>query len=334
LPALTAATPSGSPIVPLVDTLLRAGDLPNYLQPEGIDDPTPFEIDQAAFEANGGSRAISQMWQSQAGPVLAVVDFRMALPTAEDAAAYLDAAEPILSEASDTGLMPVADGPIGEDARHYSGTVDSLGDTLILDVFLFRVGATAAKLFVAGLDGAGDEASPIARAALARLGGEPAATADATSPTETGVPRATRSPDASDTAVATLLAHLPAFIAPTCRSDDSPFGIGIALTCTTIDPVAVSYTLLDDMVELDAVFAQAQAEMGVTPIAASCEDGPFVGRYDIAGLGTGRILCTTTGTEQVYLWNRDDLPILAFAVSDTYDFPQFHAWWLGAGPNP
>ena len=147
-------------------------------------------------------------------------------------------------------------------------------------------------------------------------------------------PRATIAPDASETPVAQLLARVPEFIAPACHSDESPFGLGTAVTCDTIDPVAVSYTLMADMVEVDAAFAGAQANMGVTPIAASCEEGPFVGRYEVAGLGSGQILCTTTGTEQVFVWSRDDLPILAFAVSDTFDFPQLHAWWLGAGPTP
>jgi hypothetical protein len=325
--------PSTAAPDPLVASLLGAADLPSYLLPEGVEDPTSFDIDQESFAANGGSRAISQAWESEAGPVLAVVDFRMAFPTESDAAAYLEAAEPILSEASDTGLTLADEPAIADDARHYFGNVDSIGEGLRFDNFLFRVGSTVAKVFVATLGGSEDTPASIARAAVAQLGGEPPST-PLGSPEHTAAPSSTVSPSASVTAVAELLAHIPEFIAPACHSDVSPFGSGTALTCTTVDPVAVSYTLMDDMSEVQAAFAEAQASIGVEPIEASCAGGPFVGRYDVAGLGTGQILCATTGTEQVYIWYRDDLPILAFAVSDTFDFPALHAWWLGAGPNP
>jgi hypothetical protein len=264
--------------------------------------------------------------------VLAVVDFRMALPSPEAATAYLEAAEPILSEATDTGIGLVDEPPIADDGRHYSGIVDALGESLTFDVYLFRVGSVAGKVFVAALDGATNEAATIARATVERMGGTPAPMPSGSAAPPT--PAATPSPMASETEVAELLAHVPEFIAPSCHSDDSPFGTGTALTCQTVDPVVVSYTLMSSVAEVDQAFSEAQASIGVTPEALTCEEGPFVGRYDVAGLGSGQILCATTRTEQVFVWSRDDLPILGFAVSDTFDFPQLYAWWLGAGPNP
>jgi hypothetical protein len=166
------------------------------------------------------------------------------------------------------------------------------------------------------------------------MGGEAVPSPGQSDPPASETPAGTPSPPASLDAETALLEHIPELIQPTCHADTPPFGVGVAVTCDTIDPVVVSYTLLDEMGEVDAAYAEAEANMGAVTGAASCEEGPFAGRYDVAGLGSGRILCNTTGTEQLFLWNRDDLPILAFAVSDTFDFPQLYAWWLGAGPNP
>jgi hypothetical protein len=310
----------------LVSSLLQVVDVPEYLEPTGVTEPpliggAPANIDDAAYRANGGLRALSQLWQAPPpGPVIALFDFRMQFPTAGAAADYLTAAEPILSEATASGLSPVMfEDPIGEDYRHYFGQGDADGQTVDLHNFLFRVGPVAAKVFIAGIGVTGDEARAIGAAAAARMA--------------TSTPPAP-STGADDALTAELLGHIPELIVETCFPDDSPAGVGTAVTCSPTDPVLVSYTLLDDEDQAAALFVDALMSMAVPPDGTSCEIGPYVGTYDVEGLGSGRILCNTNGSQQMYLWTRDGLPILTFAVSDTFDFPQLHAWWLGAGPNP
>ena len=93
---------------------------------------------------------MSQAWSSRTSGV--VFDFRMELPSPAAAAAYLDEAEPTLSEADETGLALETDDPaIGEDGRHYTG-VTRVGDQAItFDNHLFHIGPVAAKVFASGL---------------------------------------------------------------------------------------------------------------------------------------------------------------------------------------
>ena len=86
---------------PLLSGLLTETDLPGLSSPLGAQEGSDFDIDDAAFEANDGIRVVSRTWQSLADSGLAAVfDFRMQLPTEAAAAAYLAAAEPVLSEAA------------------------------------------------------------------------------------------------------------------------------------------------------------------------------------------------------------------------------------------
>ncbi len=174
--AAPVAAQSGSPPTshdpadPLLETLLQVGQLPSSLQAGTIDEPPAFDIVQAAFDANAGLRAFSRTWTGTRGPVLSVTDFRMLFPSAAQASAYLDAAEPVLSEQVASGLAPVMfEDPIGEDARHFFGVAEVDGRTLLLHDYLFRVGPIAAKVFVVGVDMREDTASNLAGAARARM---------------------------------------------------------------------------------------------------------------------------------------------------------------------
>ncbi|MCY7419907.1 MAG: DUF4352 domain-containing protein, partial [Chloroflexi bacterium] len=139
-PSETSAPPSPTADL-LVVSLIQEQDLPRDLTAQDVSEPPAFDIDDAAFTAHGGSRAVSRTWQSDVGSIRALFDFRLEFPTTEDAIAYLDAAEPILSEAVASGLSLVEDPqPIGEDARHYSGEVEAEGQTIQFENYLFRVG--------------------------------------------------------------------------------------------------------------------------------------------------------------------------------------------------
>ncbi|MEZ4597495.1 MAG: hypothetical protein R3C32_12150 [Chloroflexota bacterium] len=110
-PGPAQPTPPATPPAtgdPLLEGLLAEGDLPGLASPSGPEEGTRYDIDESAFEANDGIRVVSRTWQSLADTGLAAVfDFRMQFPTDEAARAYLDAAEPVLSEGAATGQRPI-----------------------------------------------------------------------------------------------------------------------------------------------------------------------------------------------------------------------------------
>jgi hypothetical protein len=154
----------------LAGTLLTAEDLPAGMAPSGVGDASTFSTDSANLEANGGTDVVEQTWEAAAqDPVYRVFDFRFQLPTPEAAQTYLDAAEPVLSEAA-SGLTPVADDiEIGDGYRHYARQAVSNGQTLELHNILFRVGPIVAKVFVGGYGTTSDDVLAIAKAAHDRI---------------------------------------------------------------------------------------------------------------------------------------------------------------------
>ena len=175
-------------------SLLQATDLPSTLVSHGLaTDDAGLDIDLAAFYANDGVSLATQLWQAaDALPVAAVFDFRMQFPTPEAAAAYLDAAEPTLSEQQTAGLQPVPGAPaIGEDSRTYSVVTLQGEQPITFYDFLFHVGPVAAKVFVAGYDTTAEQATAIATAAAQRMTqvGPPPPGTPAPPPSPTPTPR-------------------------------------------------------------------------------------------------------------------------------------------------
>ena len=112
---VSSSAPASGPATgdPLLSGLLDEADLPGLASPLGAQEGSAFDIDDAAFVANGGIRVVSRAWQSLADSGLAgVFDFRMQFPTEAAAAAYLAAAEPMLSEAATNGQSPVPSPPV------------------------------------------------------------------------------------------------------------------------------------------------------------------------------------------------------------------------------
>lgn len=167
-----AATGGSEPAVDLGLALLVAEDLPADLQPSGVTHQPTFNIDEASYIAEGGVDRVQQTWQAAevlpTSRVVIVFDFRMAFPTPDAAQAYLEAAEPILSEAV-TGLELQADTPmLGEASRHYAGTLSDGSVTIAVQNLLYRVGPVVGKVFVGGFDTTFEDLLPIAVAAGAR----------------------------------------------------------------------------------------------------------------------------------------------------------------------
>lgn len=345
-PATTASTSAGpaspSPARdPLVDGLLAEADLPGMASPLGPQEGTTYDIDDAAFEASGGIRVVSRTWQSLADTGLAAVfDFRMQFPTDAAAAAYLEAAEPVLSEATATGQSPVPSPPvIGSDTRVYGLEAPGATGTVLLRTYLFRVGSVAAKLVVGGPGLGAMTADGLARTAVARMlaAGSPG----------TGSPRPTVSPTAEPTVTAPLptgqalaallLDHVPPAIGPTCVPDTQRLWPGELATLACTDQasgVTVTYSGFDGSAAAEAAFDASLEAIDLGPEAGSCDQGAYVGTYDVEDEGVGRVACWAEQGGQAIMWSDDRLAILAVAVSPTLDAAGLYLWWLDAGPVP
>jgi hypothetical protein len=302
---------SEAPSDPLVASLLTADDLPTGVGPQGIDEPPRFDIDDASFGASGGERAIGQVWTQMETRPFIVFDFRMQLPDAQAAAAYLDAAEPILSEAEASGLAPVMFvEPIGEDGRYYFGVQEVEGSEIQLHNFLFHVGPIAAKVFIAGSDIEEGLPALIAQAAVDRISGSldgvaappmasasPAASQGASASPGPGSslgasasPGAGASPGAAASAgpVADLLAHIPEAIRATCEPHD-PTGTPSAEAACLVDGIEASYALYSNAIAIDGDFRAITAELPAER-TSTCGDGVYLGVFRVGGTEDGEIV--------------------------------------------
>ncbi len=304
---------------PLVDSLLAAVDVPPGLVPQGVDEPPRFDIDDPAFDAQGGVRAVGQVWATEGAPFILVFDHRMEFPDAAAAAAYLDAAEAILSEADATGLAPVMfEEPIGEHARHYFGTSQANDITLHLHNYLFHVGRVAAKVFVAsGEDVEPDLAALVAAAAVDRMSAMAGAPAPSQAPSGSASPAASASASpggsGSQGPAATLLDHVPAGIRASCEGLDASGSEITSVACATGSGLSVLYALYANGIAADGDFATITAGLP-TPRAGTCTEGPFLGTYDVGGEVVGQLACWTAGDTAYLLASDKRIPLIVFLL--------------------
>lgn len=326
---------------PLLAGLLGESDLPGMSAPLGPQEGADFDIDESAFEANDGIRVASQAWQSLADTGLAAVfDFRMQFPTDAAAAAYLDAAEPILSESAATGQRPVPSPPvIGSDSRVYGLETSGDAGPVLLRTYLFRVGPVVAKLVAGGPGVEPATTDALARTAAARIG--------AAGPLVPGTPRppATASPAPVTTAplptgealAALLLEHVPPAIAQGCVPDQQRLWHGELATLVCTDEaggVTVTYSGFDGVDAVEAAIDTSLEGIDVSAAAPACDLGTFTGPYEVEGEEVGRVVCWPEQGGQAIMWSDDRLAILAVAVSPTLDAAGLYLWWLEAGPIP
>lgn len=164
-PMARAQSPSPSPDL-LGESLLAGDDLPGFVGRD-LEDPSDLDIDRLAFDEHHGIEVRIRAWVSQEQGV--VFDHRMRFPTADDALAYLAAAEATLSEADDAGLVLDAADPLTATTRHWAGETLMGDERVAMDVWLIPVGPVVAKV-AATVFGAGlDQRRAIAERALARL---------------------------------------------------------------------------------------------------------------------------------------------------------------------
>jgi hypothetical protein len=138
---------------------------------------------------------------------------------------------------------------------------------------------------------------------------------------------------ALDDATRRLLGYVPEGMRAACHPSVSPMTDGPAVECVD-GGATVSHTLFEDVASRDATFTMAQSAIDAVASADSCAAGPYSGPYALGPNGAGDILCLSDGTQVVFLWARDGVPVLSFAVTDTLDQAGMFEWWLSAGPNP
>jgi hypothetical protein len=326
---------------PLLLGLLTDADLPGLVSPLGPQDGTDYDIDGNAFGANGGIRVVSRVWQSLADTGLAAVfDFRMQFPTEAAAAAFLADADPVLSDADATGHSPVPYPPaIGSDSRVYGLVTRGDDGTVLLRTYLFRVGPVVAKLVAGGpgVDAATTDA--LARAAAARIltAGPPAPGSPRPSAAATPVPTATPPLPTGDALAALLLDHVPPEIGQSCVPDAQRLWPGelatLACTADTGD-VTVTYSGFDTPDSAEAAFDGSLGSIDLRQLAGSCDQGPYLGPYEVEGEEVGRVACWAEQGGQAIMWWDGRLAILAVAASPTLDAAGLYLWWQGAGPVP
>lgn len=319
--------------------MLQAEDLPGLTDPLGPQEGTDYDIDDAAFDAHGGIRVTSRVWQASgnSGPT-AVFDFRMQFPSDDAAAAYLTDAEPILSESAATGQRPVPSPPvIGSDGRVYGLETTGAEGSVLLRTYLFRVGPVVAKVVVGGPQVSASDADAIARAAAARM--------EAAGPPPTGTPRPTAPPTSTPAPTqplptgdlsSLLLAHIPDPIAAGCDADDQRLWQGevATLVCTDVDQgVTVTYSGFVDVPSLQAAYEDSLASLDISEVAAACDLGTYTAPYRVDGDDVGQITCWSEQGGRAIMWSDERLAILSVAVTRSLDSAGLYLWWLAAGPT-
>jgi len=297
--------------------------------------------DVAAFAANGGLRVASQTISFGDNTVF---DIRYQFPDARSADAFLDAAEPELSETSNGLASATPPVTIGDDTRYYAGEIHVGSVTTENFNYLARSGNLAVKLFVAGPSDeiTEDYASIIAGLADGQISEALGRVAEATpGPDETETPAPTETAAGSPAAsVDEVLAHVPTSIRGSCRqsSPDHPAsGLRVEVTC---EPAAANVTLKYDLYDsndaMDAAYDTLHAgadALGADYSEDNCRKGSYDGTYTIDKKPAGRLTCYDELGSSLVIWTHTPTSILSIINDQDGDADAAHQLWLDAGPE-
>lgn len=306
-PAQGASPDPSSRADPLAGSLLVEADLPGFVGRD-LDDPLELDIDRLAFDEHRGIRVATRAWVSQELGV--VFDQRMLFPTDAAALAYLGAAEPTLSEASDAGLALVSADPLTPATRHWAGDALIGGEPVAMDVWLIPVGPVVAKVSATVFGPGLEMRRAIAERALERL--EAAyGPADAVWPSAS--PGSPSDPEYSDLEALQRLTQ--AVLRTGARGCDdegvepSLPGEVVAVSCER-DGVVVVYRQFTDAATRDAAYASLLDEAPEPDdTAESCADGVHQGLVT-EGDRSWSVACWESASGLVLLWTEPDQPTL------------------------
>jgi hypothetical protein len=354
-----------------IAAMLQAGDVHRSATSQGLRIVTAEDL--PGYTANGGLREVRQTWNAEGGPAEIVFDFRWQFPDADSAAAFLDAAEEVLSEVStgaESQSLPRRQRPL-PDTRLYTFADTIFGTGTVGFNYLMRHENLVAKVYVSGEEDqlSRDRATEIARAAAQRmeaaLEGAPAPSFEiiepspppspapspavdqsplpdgspSPSPVVVGSPGA--SPAAGDP-LAELLSHVPAAVRESCGEDPTtdqvPVGSGQSaqVTCTPSDGGVVAFVLFESVEAMDAAYETAgdfSRLFGSFSTSATCEAGGYDGTWSLADVEVGRLLCLRLQGEAWIVWSHPDTRILSIIQQAGADHAAAWELWLQAGPE-
>ncbi|MEZ4597494.1 MAG: hypothetical protein R3C32_12145 [Chloroflexota bacterium] len=214
---------------------------------------------------------------------------------------------------------------------------------MLLRTYLFRVGPVVAKLVAGGtgVDAATTDALAATAAARIVAAGPPAPgsprppATPSRSPSRT--PAATEPMPTGEALAALLLEHVPPDIGGSCVPDAQRLWPGelATLVCSPAGSgVTVTYSGFGSADTLEAAFDASLETIDLGEVADSCDQGPYLGGYEVEDEEVGRVACWAEQGGQAIMWSDDRLAILGVAASPTLDAAGLYLWWLGAGPVP
>ena len=354
-----------------IAAMLQAGDVHRSAASQGVSIVQADDL--PGYTANGGLREVRQTWNAEGGPAEIVFDFRWQFPDADSAAAFLDAAEEVLSEVStgaESGSLPRRQRPL-PDTRFYTFADPIFGTGTVGFNYLMRHENLVAKLYVSGEEDqlSRDRATEIARAAAERmeaaLEGAPAPSFEINEPSPAPSPVSSPAVDQSPVPVASpvpspivvgspaaspvlgdpvaeLLSHVPAAVRESCAEDataDPPpaeSGQLAAVTCSPSEGAVLAFVLFESVEGMDAAFDTARdfgRLFGSFATAGTCEAGGYDGTWSLADVKAGRLLCHKLQDEAWIVWSHPDTRILSIIRQAGADHAAGWELWLQAGPE-
>ncbi|HET7676820.1 MAG TPA: hypothetical protein VFK38_03135 [Candidatus Limnocylindrales bacterium] len=325
-PLFPTPAPSGQPSTLPTDeataqaSLLTTADLPAGSAPQGVD---PIDLSGAPiFSGNGGLRALRQDWKVPA-PYVYVLDFRAQFRTAENAAAFLAAAEGGLAETKNGFARSTALPAVGDNGRVYAASVARQDGRYQDFIFLFTTGNLLAKVFVAAPEGTpAASAASLAAAAQSRMA---TAIGGGSAGGETFPNEAERA----------LLSHVPPAIAAGCeRAAEAPTGALASVECRSGSGAgSVAYSAFADRAAMDAVYDASLSNHAAETTGESCQTGPAKGPWSIQGTVYGRLACYPVQNAGFIIWTDERLSIYSSALRADHDWGALYRFWANeAGP--
>ncbi|MEU1675207.1 hypothetical protein ABZ752_24765 [Streptomyces roseifaciens] len=156
-------------------------------------------------------------------------------------------------------------------------------------------------------------------------------------PQPSAAPPTAPAPGSTRSAAASLLAHVPDAIRPSCSDGDAskfPPSVVAVVACTPPGGFPVIYAQFVDGISMSGAYDRLTGKATVTQDAC----GPSVPldgrqRYKSGGKAVGDLTCYGTSDGDAYLtWSSEDLNIIAEAHAPLASYGRLCAWWMTAGP--
>lgn len=117
-------------------------------------------------------------------------------------------------------------------------------------------------------------------------------------------------------------------------SFDTGFVVGIqCINIASVDGYLVYYQY-DSVANMNAAYQSDVEFFGSDATGSSCQTEAAEGGYTIGGTPAGRLMCADYDTGLIAYWTHEGFAILSSIVLFEGTYPDLHAIWLIAGPDP